>query len=239
MSSTEPNALTLADLYDGVAELYDECSAALEASRAPFSTWMSAHLPRGKRALDIGCGAGRHTTTLAELFDEVLGTDPAPTMIDIAQRDRARPNVTYQVRDALDMTPEKDGTFDLVFAFSCVFLMGEPRQILPHLAALVAPGGTLVISDPENMIEPDRPDMQADLAFKFARVAYDVTGRVENSVKALKLFMHENWGRISEQSTKLSHTEFVREYSAALPGVEILDDVWPGMQTARWHKPAV
>ncbi|UCM91091.1 class I SAM-dependent methyltransferase [Streptomyces marincola] len=225
-------------MYDGVAELYDECSAALDSAQAPFGAWMADNLPRGKRALDVGCGAGRHTTTLAELFDEVVGTDPAPTMIEIARRDRARPNVAYEVRGALDMTPERDGLFDLVFAFSCVFLMGETRQVLPHLASLVAPGGTLVISDPENMVDPDRPDAQADLAFRFARVAWDVTGRLENSIKALNLFMHENWGRISELSTKLTREQFRREYAAALPGVEFIDDVWPGMQTARWHKPA-
>jgi SAM-dependent methyltransferase len=41
---------------------------------------------RRRRALDFGCGAGRLTHALADHFDEVIGVDIAPSMIDIARR---------------------------------------------------------------------------------------------------------------------------------------------------------
>jgi SAM-dependent methyltransferase len=38
--------------------------------------WLLAQLPgRGRRALDAGCGSGRHTLALADRFEEVVGID--------------------------------------------------------------------------------------------------------------------------------------------------------------------
>ena len=37
-------------------------------------------------ALDFGCGVGRHTQALAELFDHVVGVDVAPSMLELARQ---------------------------------------------------------------------------------------------------------------------------------------------------------
>jgi 2-polyprenyl-3-methyl-5-hydroxy-6-metoxy-1,4-benzoquinol methylase len=46
----------------------------------------------GRRAIDIGCGAGRNSVPLADLGWKVLGIDLSRPMLDAAQaRGRARP----------------------------------------------------------------------------------------------------------------------------------------------------
>src|SRR5437660_12935525 len=41
---------------------------------------------RHQRALDFGCGVGRLTQALAKHFDEVIGLDIAPSMLQLARR---------------------------------------------------------------------------------------------------------------------------------------------------------
>lgn len=238
MPLSTPQAHTIIELFDDVAEVFEDFSKALDTVDRPFGEWMATNLPPGRRALDIGCGAGRYSVLLADLYDEVVAADPALAMIEIAERDRPRTNVSYQVRDAFDMTPGKDGLFDMVFAFSCVFHMAEPAAILPHLGALVAPGGALVVFDPERPADYGQENWQLNYAFSMARMAYDMTGMIDTSISVLRAFTHRSWLEISERNVPLSREEFQREYSAALPGVRFLEQVFPGFITAWWTRPA-
>lgn len=236
-SASTPQVNSIPELFDDMAELFDSFSGTLDSVERPFNEWMSDNLPKGRRALDIGCGAGRYTVMLADLYEEVVGADPAPGMIEIAKRDRSRPNVSYQIREAFDMTPEKDGLFDVVFAFSCVFHMAKPPVILPHLSALVAPGGALVIFDPIRPADHGEKDWQVNYAFKLARMAYDITKQIEISIKVVRGFTNKSWREISERSVPFSNEEFRREYSAVLPNVRIEENVFPEFITAYWCKP--
>lgn len=233
-----PQSATTVELFDDIADLFDDFSKALDVVERPLGQWMAQNLPKGARALDIGCGAGRYSVLLADLYDEVVAADPAPTMIEIAERDRPHPKVSYQIRDAFDMTPERDGEFDVVFAFSCVFHMGEPARILPHLASLVAPGGALVVFDPERPADHGQPDWERNYAFSMARMAYDVTGQVDTAVAMLRAFTHPSWLEISQRNVPFSRAEFEREYAAALPGVRFTEQVFPGFMTAWWTRRA-
>lgn len=238
MSTVAQSGKTVVELFDDMADAFESFTGGLVSVGQPMGRWMAENLPKGRRALDIGCGAGRYSVMLADLYEEVVAADPAASMIDIAKRDRSRPNVSYQIRGAFDMTPEKDGLFDVVFAFSCVLHMGKPDVILPHLAALVAPGGALVIFDPERPDDWGQENWQVNYAFKLARMAYDVTGKVEIAINAIRGFTHESWLAISERSFLFSREEFRREYSAALPDVTFPEDIFPGFLTAYWRRPA-
>lgn len=238
MSTSTPQSSTIAELFNDLAEPFDDFSKMLDTMGRPFSQWMAGNLPKGRRALDVGCGAGRYSVLLADLYDEVAAVDPAAAMIEIARHDRSRPNVTYQVRDAFDVTPERDGLFNLVFGFSCVFHMAEPAVILPHLAALVAPGGELVVFDPERPPDYGQDKWEVNYAFSMARMAYDLTGQLDTVMSILRAFTHPSWLEISQRNVPLSSEDFRREYLAALPGVRFSDQIFPGFITARWTRPA-
>ncbi len=91
----------------GESEISDILSRA-EALKLP--------LTRG-RALDFGCGVGRVTQALALHFDEVVGIDIAPTMIELAdQFNRHGKKCRHLVNEARDLHLFPDAHFDFVFS---------------------------------------------------------------------------------------------------------------------------
>ncbi|MFT3967208.1 MAG: bifunctional 2-polyprenyl-6-hydroxyphenol methylase/3-demethylubiquinol 3-O-methyltransferase UbiG, partial [Sphingobium sp.] len=101
----------------------------------------------GRRALDVGCGAGLLSEPLARLGAEVTGVDATPANIEVA---RAHAKITgfpiqYQEGSAemLDAPP-----FDLVTCMEVIEHVEDPALFVSHLARLVRPDGLLVLSTP-------------------------------------------------------------------------------------------
>ena len=109
-------------------------------------------LPRRRRcALDFGCGAGRLTHALADHFDQVIGLDIAPSMIEIARRlHAATPNVEFRVNASNRLESIESDSIDLVYTLLVLQHMA-PRYIREYLAEFVrvlSPGGVLVFQLP-------------------------------------------------------------------------------------------
>jgi SAM-dependent methyltransferase len=233
---TSNSGLATPALFDELADVYDQFTSCLKSPESPVDQWIEAKLPGGGRALDVGCGAGRYTELLAEHCTDVLAIDPAPAMIELARRRRTRPNVTYQVRGLFDVQPVHDGLFDTVFAFSCVLHIGSPARVLRQLRSLVAPGGRLLVVEPERPATWSQDGWQVDLAFGSARAVHQASGDVEAAVSALRLFLAPAWQAISELSVPMTRDEFQRVYTEALPGVSIDDGlVAAGALAACWQ----
>ena len=112
--------------------------------------WQTAECSRtpleGKRALDVGCGAGLLAEPLARLGAEVTGIDAAPEVIAVA-RDHAAGQglaINYRAGDVKDL----DGQFDLVTAMEVIEHVADPAAFLRALVARLAPGGLLILSTP-------------------------------------------------------------------------------------------
>jgi SAM-dependent methyltransferase len=104
-------------------------------------------LEPGDRVLDLGCGSGDLTATVAGLVPggHVVGVDAQPSMLDEA-RARARPNQSFVLStlQALDEVDDQlGGPFDVVF--SRAVLQWVPLEdwpgILASVARLTKPGG--------------------------------------------------------------------------------------------------
>ena len=112
-------------------------------------------LPRKRLALDFGCGVGRLTQPMAELFDKVVGVDIAPSMIERAVRmNRAPDKCAYVVNAHDDLRSFESGTFD--FIISRIVLQHLPRSLaeryLREMLRLLANRGVLVIQIPSRRI---------------------------------------------------------------------------------------
>jgi SAM-dependent methyltransferase len=121
------------------------------------------------RALDFGCGVGRLTRPLADHFDEVVGVDIAPTMIDLARRYHAdRPSCRFEVNQTEDLARFPSGRFDLVL--SLIVLQHVPPatavRYLRELCRVVAPGGVLAVQVPARPVDPAPPRPLAPEAFR-------------------------------------------------------------------------
>ncbi|MBY0504175.1 MAG: class I SAM-dependent methyltransferase [Bryobacteraceae bacterium] len=104
-------------------------------------------VPKEMRVLEIGCGAGRVTRALANLFGEVHAVDVSGEMIRMAEAALAtHPNAHVYQNNGMDLSvlPEsRNGSFD--FAFSTIVFQHIPsREVIEtyvrEVGRLLRPG---------------------------------------------------------------------------------------------------
>jgi len=101
----------------------------------------------GKRALDVGCGAGLLAEPLARLGAEVTGADAAAENIAVAKAHAAGAGPTIEYRTG-ELAALGLGKFDLVTAMEVLEHVADKPAFVAELAAHLAPGGLLVLSTP-------------------------------------------------------------------------------------------
>jgi 2-polyprenyl-6-hydroxyphenyl methylase/3-demethylubiquinone-9 3-methyltransferase len=101
----------------------------------------------GKRALDVGCGAGLLAEPLARLGAEVTGVDAADETIAAARGHAAGAGLSIEYRQG-ELAGLGLGTFDLVTAMEVIEHVADKAAFVTQLAAHLAPHGLLVLSTP-------------------------------------------------------------------------------------------
>jgi SAM-dependent methyltransferase len=119
------------------------------APRPQLAEWVAAQGLVGddREALVVGCGYGADAELLQRLGFRTTGFDFAPTAIAGARRKNPASAVTYLVADVLDLPREWERRFDLVVESLTVQSMPPAQHpaAARSIAALVAPGGTLLV----------------------------------------------------------------------------------------------
>lgn len=224
--------------FDDLADLYERFTRVRDASGSPVRRWLREQLATGARALDVGCGGGNNCTLLAEHYGDVVGVDISARMLEIAANKPTRVPVRFECRDALELTPERDGLFDLVLSVNAVFHLGAAEHVLPRLRRLVAPGGRLVIIDvtiPDDAASAGAPaPSPSGYAFETGRIIYEAAGDVDAALDSVRMMLHPRWRAMSAEHSPLTDSRFQEAYAAQLPGVRITRDLIPTMSGAVW-----
>lgn len=104
-----------------------------------------------RRALDFGCGVGRLTQALGEVFEECHGVDVAASMIRHAERfNRLGARVRYHLNERSDLRLFADGGFDFVYS-NLVLQHMRPEYAhgyLREFVRILVPKGVLVFQLP-------------------------------------------------------------------------------------------
>jgi len=102
----------------------------------------------GRHVLDVGCGGGLLTESLARAGAEVTGIDLAPGMIEVARLHGAESGlaIDYRVASAEELARESPGRFAAVTCMEMLEHVPDPAAMVATLARLLSPGGALFVS---------------------------------------------------------------------------------------------
>ncbi len=101
-----------------------------------------------QQVLDVGCGGGILSESMARAGARVLGIDLAQPLLDVAQLHalEGKVEVEYRAVAAEDLAAERPGAFDVVTCMEMLEHVPDPAVTLAALAKLVRPGGDVVVS---------------------------------------------------------------------------------------------
>lgn len=102
----------------------------------------------GKTVLDVGCGGGILSESMARLGARVTGIDmgDAPLAVAKLHLKESGVRVDYRRISAEDMADEQPGAFDVVTCLEMLEHVPDPASVVNSLAKLVRPGGQVFVS---------------------------------------------------------------------------------------------
>jgi len=104
---------------------------------------------KGKRVVDIGCGGGILSDSMARRGARVLGIDLASKSLKVAELhalEAGTQDVDYREVAAETLATEQPGAFDVVTCMEMLEHVPQPASIVHACAALTAPGGWVFFS---------------------------------------------------------------------------------------------
>lgn len=102
----------------------------------------------GKQVLDVGCGGGILSESMAQRGAQVLGIDLAEKSLQVAQLHALEANVQVDYRCVAveALAQEKPQAFDVVTCMEMLEHVPDPASVVRACAALVKPGGHVFFS---------------------------------------------------------------------------------------------
>ncbi len=111
--------------------------------------WIRQHVDlKGCRVLDVGCGGGILTESMATAGADASGIDMAEGPLEVARLHQIESGaeVDYRQATAEEMAAEHPGQFDVVTCLEMLEHVPSPPQVIASVAKLVKPGGHVFFS---------------------------------------------------------------------------------------------
>jgi 2-polyprenyl-3-methyl-5-hydroxy-6-metoxy-1,4-benzoquinol methylase len=214
------SSAALRDDFDRIARAGENLPEGL----GPHEAALLDRIPRGERALDVGCGTGAVARRLAQRCAHVDAIDLSPEMIRVArQRSAAHGNIDFQIADVRHWLGGQP-PYDCITSFAVLHHM-DARDVVPALAGALCPGGLLLLLDVTS-----RPGLRNlplnGIAFLLSRLQRASSRELRAAFRA-----H------GESETYLTPSEARTLYAELLPGAEVRAHLlW--RYSVVWRKPA-
>lgn len=146
-AATSQAAMTV-ELFDRFARSYDKNLAAL-GNRGPQMVGLvlgALALPRARKLaiLDAGCGTGLCAPLLRPLAKTLHGVDLSPAMLAESKKKKLYNHLTRSDLASIGTLPP--GPFDMIVSSDVLVYFGDLAPVLTNFAAILKPGGWLVLT---------------------------------------------------------------------------------------------
>lgn len=111
--------------------------------------WIESKVPlAGKRVLDVGCGGGILSESMARRGAQVKGIDLSDKALKVAQLHALESGVAldYESVSAEELAEREAGLYDVVTCMEMLEHVPEPASVVEACARLVKPGGEVFFS---------------------------------------------------------------------------------------------
>jgi ubiquinone/menaquinone biosynthesis C-methylase UbiE len=129
-------------LFDGVAQLYAASRLGYPSDIVEFAV-ATAAVGAGSEVLEVGCGTGQLTESLAGYGFRLTAIDIGPSMVAAARRRLDGSTLSFQVSSFEDFAAA-DASFDLIVS-GTAFHWVDPEVMFRKPARLLRPGGWLAL----------------------------------------------------------------------------------------------
>lgn len=115
-------------------------------------------LAKAQTVLDVGCGVGHWSRTLAPFLPpdaSIVGIDREPDWVEEASRRASRVDGSRSFRflqGLAERLPFADATFDLVTCQTVLMHVAEPPVVIREMLRVLRPGGRIAVAEPNNAI---------------------------------------------------------------------------------------
>ena len=101
-----------------------------------------------KNILDVGCGGGILSESMANMGGNVTGIDASEKAVGVAktQSKRTKSSTKYFCKSSFDLTEEKDNNFDIVTCMEMLEHVPDPSIEIKNCTDLLKPGGVVFFS---------------------------------------------------------------------------------------------
>jgi len=175
----------------------------------------------GKRILDVGCGGGILSESMAQLGANVTGIDMGEAPLSVAKLHALESGVTLDYRKitAEDLAEEQPGHYDIVTCLEMLEHVPDPSSVVSACANLVKPGGSVYFSTLNRNPK----------SFLFAIVGAEYilnllpkgTHQYEKFIQPAELaYWSEQAGLSLDESTGMHYNPFFKTYRLG-PGLDV------------------
>ena len=190
-------------MFDHVAPGYDRTNTALSAGNDilwRIATTKAIDPKPGERVLDVACGTGTSTASIAKTGATVVGLDFSPAMI--AEAEKRHPTFEFIVGDATKL-PFGDDEFDAVTISFGLRNVQDPKAALAEMYRVLKPGGRVVVCE---FSKPPRALLRAGY-FAYMKVVAPLVAGITSSNPEAYRYLTES---IKEWPDQQTLTQWIR-----------------------------
>jgi ubiquinone/menaquinone biosynthesis C-methylase UbiE len=142
------------EFWDGQSAEYDERNASFIEQGLAWGLWQIPESElqvlgdvSGKDVLELGCGAGEWSRSLARVGARVVGLDNSEARLERARAANAAEGLDFPlVHASAEAIPLEDASFDVVMADWGAPTFADPYLFVPEVARVLRPGGLFAFS---------------------------------------------------------------------------------------------